>query len=58
VQARLNNLGYHCGPVEASSAPRTKRALRDFQRLVLGRDKADGNLDSDTRSALEQNHEC
>jgi hypothetical protein len=58
IQARLNNLGYHCGEVDGIIGPRTIRALKDFQRHVMGRDNADGEVDADTRAALEREHAC
>jgi hypothetical protein len=58
IQARLNNLCYHCGEVDGIAGPRTKQALQDFQRHVMGRDDADGELDADTREALEREHAC
>jgi putative peptidoglycan binding protein len=56
VQARLNNLGYHCGEIDGNLGPRTRHALKDFQARTMGRDDADGELDDDTIGALEREH--
>jgi N-acetylmuramoyl-L-alanine amidase len=32
VQARLNNLGYDCGPVDGVNGPRTQAAVKAFQK--------------------------
>jgi N-acetylmuramoyl-L-alanine amidase len=55
AQARLNNLGFYCGPVDGVIGPKTKRALRAFQRVnglpVTGR------LDATTSALLEVEHD-
>jgi N-acetylmuramoyl-L-alanine amidase len=56
LQARLNNLGYHCGNVDGILGPRTADALRAFQRDALGRANPDGAPDKQTRDALRHQH--
>lgn len=56
LQARLNNLGYHCGDVDGILGPRTTDALRAFQSDALGRTDPDGVPDEQTRNALRQQH--
>ncbi len=58
VQARLNNLGYHCGPVDGVCSSRTITALKRFQRRVLGRNEPDGEPDHETREALRREYGC
>jgi hypothetical protein len=58
AQARLNNLGYRCGEVDGELGPRTKAAIARFQRRVMKRDPADGELDEATCKALEAKHGC
>jgi N-acetylmuramoyl-L-alanine amidase len=55
VQARLNNLGFRCGPVDAVLGPRTRRALEDFQASAGL--EATGELDERTRQKLHEAHE-
>ena len=56
VQARLNNLGYDCGPVDGINGPRTQAAVKAFQQ--------DHGLDVDaipgpkTQAALKGEHQC
>ena len=53
-QARLNNLGFHCGEVDGIVGPHTRAAIRAFQRhkdLPIT-----GDLDHDTRNALVSEH--
>lgn len=45
VQARLNNLGYDCGPVDGVNGPRTRAAVKAFQK--------DHSLDVDGIPGLE-----
>ena len=56
VQARLNNLGFHCGKVDGDLGPKTTQALKAFQSAVLGRTDPDGMPDEQTRGALRQQH--
>jgi hypothetical protein len=58
VQARLNNLGFHCGKVDAVYGPKTKAAITRFQQLVLNRDNPDGEPDKETLDALVKHHGC
>ncbi|MCB1780548.1 MAG: peptidoglycan-binding protein [Candidatus Competibacteraceae bacterium] len=58
AQARLNNLGYYCGQVDDYEGPKTKNAIRHFQRVVMGREEPDGVLDKKTRDALIREHGC
>jgi N-acetylmuramoyl-L-alanine amidase len=55
VQARLNNLGFSCGPVDGVLGPRTRRALKGFQGSAGL--EATGDLDDKTRQKLRQTHE-
>ncbi len=55
AQARLNNLGYFCGPVDGIVGPRTERALRQFQKdqgLTV-----DGRLGPATAAKLRGGHD-
>lgn len=56
AQARLNNLGFYCGPVDGVLGPKTKDAVKRFQEAVLNRKDPDGELDQDTRDALTLQH--
>ena len=58
IQARLQNLGYDCGPVDGILGPRTTAALQEFQKDVLHRMDPTGDLDKDTRDALQKEHGC
>jgi hypothetical protein len=51
VQARLNNLGFDCGPIDGELNAATVAALRWFQEYI-GHTPADGELDDATRQAL------
>lgn len=55
VQARLNNLGYFCGPVDGLFGPRTRGALRQFQ--ARHNVTPSGNVDGATKSALTRAHD-
>jgi len=55
VQARLNNLGFPCGPVDGILGPKTGDALKAFQRhagLVPS-----GQMDDETRRRLREAHD-
>jgi Putative peptidoglycan binding domain len=56
IQARLNNLGYHCGNVDGVLGPKTTQALKAFQRAALGYNDPDGKPDKQTRDSLRQQH--
>jgi hypothetical protein len=56
VQARLNNLGYDCGPVDGISGPRTQAAIKAFQK-EHGLD-VDGIPGPNTQAALKSEHTC
>jgi hypothetical protein len=56
LQARLNNLGFHCGSVDGELGPQTTEALRRFQQTVMGRKDATGAPDKETRDALRSQH--
>jgi hypothetical protein len=54
-QARLNNLGYSCGPVDGIVGPRTRSATSDFQN---GNGmKPSGQLDKATKDKLRAAHD-
>lgn len=54
VQARLNNLGYDCGPVDGMNGPLTKAAVRAFQK-AHGLE-VDGIPGPQTQAALKGEH--
>jgi N-acetylmuramoyl-L-alanine amidase len=58
IQARLNNLGFHCGAADGVAGPKTKAALKRFQSEVLKRQDPDGEPDGDIRQALVREHHC
>jgi Putative peptidoglycan binding domain/LysM domain len=58
IQGRLNNLGFPCGSVDGLMGPKTKAALKAFQKKVLGRKDPDGEPDKQTRDALVSEHLC
>ena len=55
VQARLNNLGIDCGPVDGKIGPRTRAAIRAFQEWV-GLEST-GQADDATRTKLREAHD-
>jgi N-acetylmuramoyl-L-alanine amidase len=55
VQARLNNLGFSCGPVDGRLGPRTRGALNAFRQSV-GLPAAD-DIDDAVRKKLETAHD-
>jgi hypothetical protein len=57
VQARLRNLGYDPGPVDGKVGPRTKSAIRAFQRDNPPL-KIDGVCGPRTRAKLVEKHGC
>jgi hypothetical protein len=54
IQARLNNLGFDCGPLDGVLGPRSTAALLNFQR-VHGLERT-GQPDPATREKLVQEH--
>ena len=54
VQARLNNLGFHCGKVDGIKGPKTTAALKRFQKKHDL--KETGEIDEKTRNALKSAH--
>ncbi|MFQ5806161.1 MAG: peptidoglycan-binding protein [Phycisphaerae bacterium] len=55
IQARLNNLGFDCGPVDGKLGPRTRGALNLF-RAQVGLPQSD-DLDEATRQKLDEQHD-
>jgi N-acetylmuramoyl-L-alanine amidase len=56
IQARLNNLGYDCGEVDGIIGPKTRAAVREFQKdnqLTV-----DGIAGPKTQAALKSAHGC
>lgn len=56
AKARLKNLGFYGGEVDKNFDDETRAAVARFQQEVLQRESPDGQLDSDTRLALQQQH--
>jgi N-acetylmuramoyl-L-alanine amidase len=56
VQARLANLGWNPGPVDGVVGPRTRRAIRAFQRSCGLRPT--GSIDDALLAKLEAEHGC
>lgn len=56
IQSRLNNLGYDSGPIDGINGPRTKAAVKAFQR-DHGLD-VDGVAGPKTQSALKNKYRC
>ena len=54
VQERLNNLGYDCGAPDGVLGPRTRTAIREFQKAMGLRET--GETDDQTRRRLEQEY--
>jgi Putative peptidoglycan binding domain len=60
LQARLNNLGFHCGAVDGVLGAKTREATRMFQTEIMGRDpdRATGEPDKETQEALKKQYGC
>jgi Putative peptidoglycan binding domain len=56
LQARLNNLGFDCGPVDGVLGPGTAAALKRFQKAFLHRPEPEGTSDRETRDALVRHY--
>jgi hypothetical protein len=56
VKARLKNLGFYTGEVDSNLDHDAKEAMKRFQRGALKRGEPDGDLDAETRNALQQEH--
>jgi N-acetylmuramoyl-L-alanine amidase len=56
AQARLNNLGFGCGAVDGDHGPHTREAVCAFQKQVMQRPDADGELDDATWARLVDEH--
>ena len=52
VQARLNQLGFHCGPVNGKTSARLKQAIKEFQESAGL--TASGEMDDATRAKLRE----
>ncbi len=57
IQARLNNLGYHAGPVDGIVGPKTRKAVYLFQASHPDELKATGEIDDATRKLLLEIHD-
>jgi hypothetical protein len=57
VQSRLANLGYYSGPVDGKVGPKTKAAIRAFQRAHPPL-RVDGICGPKTRAKLQEEHGC
>lgn len=55
VQARLNHLGFDCGPIDGIAGPRTAAALAAFQKIAGL--KETGVIDAATRGKLQHLHD-
>ena len=55
VQARLNNLGFHCGEIDGICGPHTKKALKAFQAKY--RLTESGAIDATSRQKLREMHD-
>jgi len=58
VQARLNNLGFPCGRVDGVVGPRTRAALKEFQRKSMKLSEPSAELDDATCAALIDHYGC
>jgi hypothetical protein len=56
VKARLRNLGFYAGEVDSNLDEDAKEAVKRFQRSALKREEPEGDLDAETRNALQQEH--
>lgn len=56
VQARLDNLGFICGPVDGINGPQTQTAIRAFQEKCGLR--VDGILGPQTQAKLQEVYGC
>jgi Putative peptidoglycan binding domain/LysM domain len=56
VQARLNNLGFHCGAVDGVLGPLAKSALINFQEIYSR--EMTGQPDGPTRDKLKELYGC
>jgi hypothetical protein len=56
IQARLNNLGFDCGRIDGLMGPKTKAALRQFQKWRSL--PTSGEIDEKTRNELLNDHGC
>lgn len=56
VQQRLQNLGFDCGPIDGIVGPRTRAAIKAFQKANQMEDT--GRLDPDTRNRLKDKYGC
>jgi N-acetylmuramoyl-L-alanine amidase len=56
VQARLTNLGFHCGPVNGQLNADTRHAIREFQ--LLHKMTVDGQITPALQEALRAHHGC
>jgi len=52
VQARLNNLGYNCGPPDGKLSEKTKNAITEFQHKHTL--KETGDVNAETRDKLKE----
>jgi Putative peptidoglycan binding domain len=58
VQGRLKNLGLYAGAIDGVLGPKTRAAVRQFQRTAMSRTDPDGEIDLDTASGLQKDHGC
>lgn len=55
VQARLNNLGFHCGPVDGILGLKVKEGLKSFQAKI-GLEPT-GEINDETKNKLRERHD-